>query len=161
MCYLLRIRWLLPIIGVIMLTGCGPNTSQNVPTTPLPQLSSSNGPITMTVDAPSYQPSETITVTLSNQGSETITFADHHTNCTVFLLQQRVNESWKSIENCYLGRKSIWFTLDAGKQLVVKLAPPEENWSSGLYHVTLDYRTGQASSSLSTLSSIDFQVKTS
>jgi hypothetical protein len=161
MCHLLRICWLFLIVGAVMFIGCGHNTSQNTTPGNMPQLSSSNGPVTMTVNAPSYRASDTIIVTLSNQGSEAISFADHHTNCTVLLLQQRIDGNWKNIENCYLGRRSIWFTLNAGQHLVVKLAPPEGDWLPGLYHVTLNYRTGQASSSFSTLSSINFQVKTS
>ncbi len=161
MCHLFRIRWLLLIVGAVMFTGCGYNSSQNPTTGGKLQLSSSNDPVTMTVNAPSYRARDTIIVTLSNQGSEAISFADHHTNCTVLLLQQQVDGNWKNIENCYLGRRSIWFTLDAGQRLVVKLAPPKGNWLPGLYHVTLNYRPGQASSSFSTLSSVDFQVKTS
>lgn len=161
MYHLLRIRWLLLIVGVVIFTGCGHNTSQNATTASTPQLSSSNGPVTMTVNAASYRASETIIVTLSNQGSEAISFTDHHTNCTVFFLQRQVNGNWKNIENCYLGRRSFGFTLNAGRHLLVKLPPLEGNWLPGLYHVTLYYHTGQAPSSFSTLSSIDFQVKTS
>lgn len=161
MFHLLRMRWLLLVVGVVIFTGCGHGTSQNVTTGSTPQPSSSNGPVTMTVNAPSYRANETIIVTLSNQGSEAISFTDHHTNCTVLLLQQQIDGNWKNSENCYLGRRSIWFILNAGQHLVVKLSPPKGNWLPGLYHVTLDYRTDQASSSFSTLSSINFQVKTS
>jgi len=154
-------RWAPFVFGAMMFIGCGQNTPQNVTTGSSPRLSSSNGPVTITVNALSYRTNETIIITLSNQGSQAISFADHHTNCTVFLLQQQVDEKWKNIENCYLGRRSIWFTLEAGQHLVVKLSHPKGNWLPGFYHATLDYRTGQASSSLSTLSSINFQVKTS
>jgi len=161
MCHLLRIRWLLLVVAVVMFAGCGHNTSSNTTSGSIPQPSLSNGSVTMTVNAPSYQASDTIVVTLNNRRPETISFADHHTDCTVLLLQQRVDGNWKHIENCYLGRRSIWSTLHAGQHLVVKLSPPKGNWLPGLYHVTLNYCIGQASSSFSTLSSVDFQVKTS
>lgn len=177
---LLRSDWLYycagMIVGLIMLNGCGYNGTQNAtnsgsPLTSassarttasgIPQLTSPHGPVTITLNAPSYRVSDSITVTLSNHGDQAIFFVDQHTNCTVLVMQQRVDGNWQSIENCYVGRRSLWSTLNPEQQLQVKLDPPRGKWLPGRYRVTLDYSTGKASYSFSTLSSVDFQVEAS
>ena len=177
---LLRIHWWYycagMIVGLIMLNGCGYNSTQNgtnsgsqltaassARTTAdgIPHLTSSHGPVTITLNAPSYRVSDSITVTLSNQGSRAIFFVDQHTNCTVLVMQQRVDGNWQSIRNCYVGRRSLWSTLNPGHQLQVKLDPPKKGWLPGWYRVNLDYSIGQQSYSFTTLSSVEFQVENS
>jgi hypothetical protein len=95
------------IVGVIIiaaqLSGCGQNgsagggtkttpTPTNVPsptvtTAPLP--TASTGPATLRVGATTYHATDTISVTLSNQSTQTMYFPDHLTNCTVILLQHK------------------------------------------------------------------------
>src|SRR5437868_4587224 len=97
-----RIYQLLIVFGTIaattLLIGCGqsattgttgPNTA-----TPAPTLRATNaatntintGVVTLHIDASSYQPKDTIVITLSNQSNQTIYFPDHLTNCSVILL---------------------------------------------------------------------------
>lgn len=176
---LLRVRWPLFIIGalvaVVVLSGCEYNNPQNTTTsapqftsvhvaggsTGMSQLTSTHGSITMTLNARSYRTNETITVALKNERSQAIFFVDQHTNCTVLFMQQQVDGNWRNIENCYVGRRSMWSTLNPGQQLVVKLDPPRGNWLPGHYRVALDYSIGQASYSFTPLSSVDFQIEAS
>lgn len=158
---LLRVRWPSLItgalLGAITLTSCGYNKIQNAMAS-RPQLTSTDCTVTMTINALSYRPTDTIIVTLNNQGSQAIFFVDQHTNCTVLLMQRQVDGKWQNIENCYVARRSIWSTLDPGQQLQVKLDPPRGNWLPSRYRINLDYSTGQASYSFNTLSSVNFQV---
>lgn len=176
---LLRIHWphffVGAVVGLIMLNSCGYNDSQHATssspqfasghdlgtTTGSPQLISAHGPVTMTINAPSYRANDTITVTLSNQGGQVIFFVDQHTNCTVLLVQQQVGGHWQNIENCYVGRRSFWSTLNPGHQFQVKLDPPKKGWLPGRYRVNLDYSIGQQSYTFTTLSSVEFQVENS
>ena len=161
---LLRVRWPLLItgalLGAVTLTSCEYNEPQNARAS-TPQLTSTDGTVSMTINALSYRPTDTITVTLNNRGSQAIFFVDQHTNCTVLLMQRQVDEKWQNIENCYVARRSIWSTLNPGQQLQVKLNPPRGNWLPGRYRVNLYYSIGQASYSFTTLSSVDFQVEDS
>ncbi len=158
------VRWPLlvtgALLGAVTLTGCGYNETQNAMAS-TSQLTSTDGTVTMTINARSYRPIDTIKVTLNNQGSQAIFFVDQHTNCTVLLIQQQVDGKWQNIENCYVARRSIWSNLNPGQQLQVKLDPPRGNWLSGRYRINLDYSKGQASYSFNTLSSVDFQVENS
>jgi hypothetical protein len=158
----LRVRWPLLIagalLGAVTLSSCGYNEAQNA-TASTPQLTSTDGTVTITINALSYRPSDTIIVTLNNQGSQTIFFVDQHTDCKVLLMQWQVDGKWQNIDNCYVARRSIWSTLGPRQQLQVKLDPPRGNWLPGRYHVNLDYSIGQASYSFTTLSSVDFQVE--
>src|SRR5947209_2313351 len=95
------------LTALILLTGCGPNTTTGVigqttattepsstgATKSPPAATSSSthavktGSVTLHADASFYRTSDSISVTLSNQSNQTIYFPDHLTNCTVILLQ--------------------------------------------------------------------------
>jgi hypothetical protein len=173
----MRIHRLFLIAGVIMiaaqLTGCGQNVSTgggtnatptNVPSptvtnTPLP--TASNGPVTLRVGATTYHPTDTISVTLSNQSTRAIYFPDHLTNCTVILLQHQVNEGWQNINMCKLMTLTSLHKLEAGKSLMVDLTSPSSPWAVGLSRATLRYGTSQTFGGLATtLYSAGFQVVT-
>ena len=174
---MMRIHRVFLIAGVIMitalLTGCGQNGSTgggtnatpaptNVPSptvtnTPLPTASA--GPVTLRVGATTYHPTDTISVTLSNQSTRVISFPDHLTNCTVILLQHQVNGNWQNINVCKLMTLTALHKLEAGRSLTIDLTSPSSPWAVGLYRATLRYGTSQTFGGLATtLSSAEFQV---
>ena len=104
-------------------------------------------------------PVATFDVTLGNRDNQTIYFADHLTNCSVILLQMQVNGKWEDMDNFGLGILSAWHTLDAGKQLTVKLAPlAGVLWPAGLYRAKVRYRPSNNFISLITIYSAGFEV---
>src|SRR4249920_2802972 len=103
---MIRLYRLLLIIGTVMgaalLLSCGTGSAPGA-NEPPPLPTATEGPVTLGVVATSYHTSDTFEVTLSNRDNQTIYFADHLTNCSVFLLQQKVNGNWEDIDNCGLG----------------------------------------------------------
>ncbi len=178
---MMQIHRLFIITGVIMisalLTGCGQNSSTgggtnatptptNVPSpavthTPLP--TATTGPVTLSVGATTYHATDTISVTLSNQGTQAIYFPDHLTNCTVIQLQRQVNGDWQNVNKCLLMTPTRLHKLDAGKSLTVDLVSSSSTvyrpWPVGLYRATLRYSTSQTFSGLTTtIYSAGFQL---
>jgi len=146
----------------ISLVGCGSNATNGTAVLPTVTTASSpptsDGSVTVSVDAPTYRTGDAIAVTLSNQSLQTILFPDHLTYCTVVLLQRQVNESWESINLCKLMIVTRMHSLEAGHSLTVKLVAPPNQWMPGLYRVKLSYGTSQQSSHLITIYSAVFQV---
>jgi len=177
---MLRIYQLLITFGTLtvlaLLAGCGPNTTNgptSLPTTttgPSTTATSDStqavrtGPVTLHADAPFYRTGDTISVTLSNQSSQTIYFPDHLTNCTVILLQrQKVQplageNAQAGINPCRLGIATRIHSLDAGQRLVVRLVAPFNGWLTGFYRATLSYRTSLNAGPSTTIYSAAFTV---
>jgi hypothetical protein len=177
---MLRIYQLLITFGTItvlvLLAGCGPNTSTgatSLPTTTIgPSTTATSastqavrtGPVTLHTDAPFYRTGDTISVILSNQSSQTIYFPDHLTNCTVILLQRQkvqplAGENGQAgINPCRLGIATRIHSLDAGQRLVVRLVAPFNGWLTGFYRATLSYRTPLNAGPSTTIYSAAFTV---
>lgn len=177
---MLRIYQLLITFGTItvlaLLAGCGPNTTNG--TTSLPTTTTGpsttatsdstqavrTGPVTLHTDAPFYRTGDTISVTLSNQSSQTIYFPDHLTNCTIILLQRQkvqplAGENGQAgINPCRLGIATRIHSLDAGQRLVVRLVAPFNGWLTGIYRATLSYRTSLNAGPSTTIYSAAFTV---
>lgn len=161
---------------LILLAGCGTALSTNpsgLSPTPAAQFSPTpsaaatpggNGHVTLHTDALLYQPGATITVTLSNGSTHSISFPDHLTNCTVILLQRTkaqpkaANEGVDIINPCRLASPTRLHTLGPGQQLIVPLAAPKGGWPPGRYLATLGYRLSLESGLAMTISSPAFVV---
>lgn len=182
---MLHIQRLPIIFGVIaalaLLAGCGPYSftgTHALPTAttkpspivrPKPSATAtrgvthtvSNGSVRLLIDARVHQPGDTIFVTLSNQGSTTIYFPDHLTNCTVILLQ-RLDPLPQAVNLCKVMTQTRTHSLGAGQSLTVKLvAPPFQGWMPGFYLAKLSYRTPPLISharEVTSISSEQFQV---
>ncbi len=137
-------------------TGTGTAVSPTVMTEP--SHPAETGFVTLRTDALSYRSSDTISVTVSNQRSQTIHFLDHRTNCTVVLLQRNVNGSWESLNLCKLMIVTRVHTLEPGQSLLVKLIAPANQWLPGLYRINLSYEASQDSSYMITIYSAVFHV---
>lgn len=150
------------IIALALLAGCEPNSTNGSPLgfepTPTATTKSSlAASVTLRVGAKSYQTSDTISVTLSNQSTQTIYFPDHLTNCTVILLQrQQVDGNWQSVNPCKLATPTRLHSLDPGKSLEVKLL--SKQWLPSPYRATLSYHTPLSSTLLNTIYSEEFRV---
>jgi hypothetical protein len=177
---MLRIYQLFITFGTLtilaLLAGCGPNTSDGATSLPTTTTGPSTtatrastqavrtGPVTLHADAPFYRTGDTISVTLSNQSSQTIYFPDHLTNCTVILLQRQkvqplAGENGQAgINPCRLGIATRIHSLDAGQRLVVRLVAPFNGWLTGLYRATLSYRMSLNAGPATTTYSAAFTV---
>jgi hypothetical protein len=162
------------IVAMILLTGCGQlansSTSNLFKATPTPSLGATStptrtanpGPVTLEVDAPSYQSDDTITITLYNRGNQTIYFPDHLTNCSVMLLMRlkvqplTSDNGQAAIEPCRTQIVTRIHSLAAGQNLVVRLIAPNNGWLPGIYRVTLIYYTTLKIST--TINSVAFTV---
>ena len=139
-------------------TGSGTNATPAPTNTPFP--TATTGPVTLRVGAMSYHPTETISVTLSNQSTQAISFLDHLTNCTVIQLQRQVHGNWENVHACLLLTPTRLHRLDASKRLPVALvSSAARRWAVGLYHATLRYSTTQTfGGPTTTIDSAGFQV---
>ena len=127
------------IVILLLVSGCGSNAGNGAASpSPTPPADS----VWLHVGATSYQQENTITVTIRNQSKQTISFADHQTNCTALLLEQQHATSWKSLAPCKLMTKTRLLSLKAGETLEVTLHAPG-HWPAGLYRARLDYQMGQ------------------
>jgi hypothetical protein len=88
-----------------------------------------------------YQATGTIQVTITNQSTQTISFADHRTNCTVIQLERQVANSWEAVAPCQRMIATRLHTLHAGQAMEVTLTAPD-HWPGGLYRARLDYLLG-------------------
>ena len=94
--------------------------------------------VKLTLDGASYQVGDPISVTLSNQSTQAIDFPDHLTECSVIQLQCQENGNWNEVNSCFKGIPTRTITLEAGRDLTVKLV--SSSASAGLYRAALTYR---------------------
>jgi hypothetical protein len=79
---------LLMAMAVPMLAGCG----ASIPASALPTATS--GSVRLQAGASTYHSGDTIVVTITNQGANTIYIYDHGTDCGLVGLQRLVNNQW-------------------------------------------------------------------
>ncbi|MBA2395066.1 MAG: hypothetical protein H0V70_20240 [Ktedonobacteraceae bacterium] len=135
-------RWLSAgMLFVFLLVFCGQHMRSDAagPTgsafsSALPVRSS----VTVQVGRAHYHPGNTMHLTIKNQSTTTISFADHQTNCTVLLLERRVANSWEPVAPCQLKIMTHLSSLPAGAFFPVVLSP-SDHWLTGQYRATLEY----------------------
>jgi hypothetical protein len=125
------------IVILFLLVGCGYNAGNNASPTSQPPT----GSVTLQVGATRYQVGSEVSVTIKNLSKQTISFADHQTNCTVLLLERQVADSWEPVASCKSMIMTRIHSLKAGASLEVKLTPSGQ-WPTGQYRATLNYRAG-------------------
>ncbi|HEU5373826.1 MAG TPA: hypothetical protein VFV38_00150 [Ktedonobacteraceae bacterium] len=157
----MRLSSLLSLLtALLMLTGCGSRSTSG----PAPTPSPGRGSVTLHIDAPSYRVRDPISVTVDNQSTQTISFPDHLTNCTVIQLQrQRVQPADSDggqggISPCLLDSPTRMHQLGPGQRLLVKLTAPQGGWPPGLYRAMLSYHAPLPTSPATTCSSPSFTV---
>ena len=145
--------FLLVLIGVsAFLAGCGrPAGSPSADATPSgtpgagDQLVS--GQVTLALDKQTYQPGDTIVVTINNGLSQTISTTDHQTNCTLVTAEYLAGSQWQAVGACRLMTPTRIVPLPANSSTVQQLVVPESSsdgssWPAGTYRVTLVYSGG-------------------
>lgn len=178
-----RIQQLLVTVSMLLAlaicAGCGSNLptgaiGAGTPTTPaigtppsptaIPTRGGTTGPITLRTTAAFYQAGDTIIVNVNNRSSQTISFPDHLTDCTVILLQREKVQPQASgtgqdgINPCALAIATRIHSLGPGASLAVKLVAPTNGWLVGLYHATLSYRTSPTAGAPVTITSNVFTI---
>ena len=121
---------------MLLLIGCGSNAGSGA--TPVPTGMTPTPAVTLQVGAASYQPGSSISVTIKNQSTQAIYFADHRTNCTVLLLERQVASAWEPVAPCKLMIMTRLHSLKAGEPLEVKIVTSDQ-WPTGSYRARLDY----------------------
>lgn len=101
----------------------------------------SSGRVSVHISASAYRINETITVTVNNATAQTISFADHQSNCSIVLLQRQVGSSWESVGICKLMTLTRFLSMGAGKSSTVSLRPLGA-WQTGNYRVAFTYSLG-------------------
>lgn len=109
-------------------------------TSPIPN--SHSGSVTVQISALHYHTQDTIGVTISNGTSQTISFADHQSNCTMVLLQHQNAANWDSVNLCKLMTLTRFLSLKAGQSTTVTLHASETAWQTGTYRVAFSYNAG-------------------
>jgi len=105
---------------------------------------------------------DTISITLSNRTNQTLLFTDHLTECTVILLQWipqgMGSEQWQAVAPCRRAITTRWHMLAPGKDLMVALSAPGNQWMSGHYRALLTYALSGTRTTHRTVFSSSFQV---
>jgi hypothetical protein len=171
------------ILGVLVTVGvaaCG-NAGQSTQAS----QSAQDPPVTATALAPTYSPSDTIDILITNTSGETIYFADRQTNCTIILLKVQpvivvegtpgkaasatatAAATPQPVLNCAAYTTPTLYSLQpAGSQSTgkpttgttdVKLPPENGFWQAGTYVATLTYTTAPGDMP-TPVSSLPFQV---
>ncbi len=132
----------LGLMVMFLLVWCGsPTDSNGTGSQPGPSAQPPTSSVNLQVGATHYQADGTILVTIKNQSNETITFADHQTNCSVLLLERQIAGTWKPVSPCLLKTSTRLHSLAAGKTLEIKLTASQQ-WPTGYYQARLDYWAG-------------------
>lgn len=130
---------------LFLLAGCGHNTGNgSPPSAASPTVPPSPGSVVLQVGAASYRAGDSIRVTILNQSQQTISFADHQTNCSVLLMEHQVGSSWEPVAPCKLMIATRLHSLQAGAKFDANLTPSFQ-WPTGTYRARLDYHVQNAS----------------
>ena len=160
-------RWFLTffttmIIVAIIVSGCGSHdlgkkssNASYTTTTSTPEQKM----VTITVPNSKQALGKTISVVLTNRGTETILIPNGQTNCTIVLLELSTNGGWQAIDKCVLETHSVKQSLKSGEHLTVQLTPQGTPWSAGPYRAVIQYSYEQnPSKGLLSLVSSEFEI---
>ncbi|MGH2478982.1 MAG: hypothetical protein ACRDHW_04935 [Ktedonobacteraceae bacterium] len=166
----MRMNVFLPLLclGLVLLAGCGYNgnattsTGNSATATSVPRVTpatsptatvmptgthaSGSGGVSVHLSASGYHAHDTIVVTITNGTSQTISFADHQSNCTIVLLQRQNATTWEPVSLCKLMILTRILSMDAGKSQTVSLHAPASGWQTGMYRVSFSYNGGASAS---------------
>ena len=159
------------LTALVLLAGCGTNGTSGVTgppatTTIAPSSTSTvrTGSVALRLNPLVYRANDTISVTVSNQSNQAISFSDHLTNCTVILLlRQKVQpqasgSGQDGINPCKSEITTRIHSLGPGQHFVVQLIAPSNGWPLGVYRATLSYRVSLLAGPFTTISSTAFTV---
>lgn len=101
--------------------------------------------VTVKTNRTSYNPADTITVTIANNLSVPIFALDTKAGCSVLGLQMIVNGQWQNstVAGCPLGRHAVAVQINPGQQLSATIKGNNGLFPYGTYRFTLSYSTAQ------------------
>ena len=120
---------------VAVLASCAPG--QLGAAGPLPTATA--GVVTLRTDAVVYHPGDTITVTISNRGDQSIDYPDMRSACSDLILEQQMGDAWHYMYECKSLRHGSFLTLDPGQVSTVKFGLHSSGTPAGIYRFTLQY----------------------
>ena len=128
--------------------GSPPTSTPSLATSP--SISTSSSSVTLFVDASAARSSRLILVTVDNEGTSSIQFPDHLSNCSTVLLERQVGTSWQPVSICHLMTPTRMVTLAPGQRLTIHLVDALESpqWQPGRYQISLTYQSSQQSRTL-------------
>lgn len=120
-------------------TGPPPGADQtyqvyNLQGTAQSQTTTTTGGLVISTDSDTYNIGDTIIVTLTNQGSQSITVYDHLTNCSVIQLQRQEDGTWKDVYPCNRLIATFPHDVEPGQSLAVEF--DSSSYDPGLYRAT-------------------------
>lgn len=115
-----------------------------VPVTTLPPAVTVDQ-VQVVVEEGSYEPSSTIFVWAGNGLSQCIYTTDHHSDCSIVVLERQVNGNWQPQANCLRATPTQIVALSPMQAAFVQLPPAAGGtqpgvWPVGTYRVTFSYR---------------------
>jgi hypothetical protein len=120
---------------------------------------STSGPVRISTDHTSYQPTDTIQVTVTNQLSKSIFAYDTRASCSILGLDMQVNGRWQgaSVARCPLGRMARWVEIPVGKPYTATIQAgglSNVSFPPGTYRLSLSYSMSPTPTGLSGLTTI-------
>lgn len=144
---------------LVLLAACGNTNSSGTKT---------GGPVSIATDHSTYQPTNSIQVTVTNTLTTPIYALDTAASCSILDLQVQINGAWSyaNAAPCPLGRRAMTVKIDAGKPYSATISAgmpgsQQGSFPAGTYRLVLKYSTsaeGISSSSTTTLYSETFNV---
>lgn len=125
----------------------GSGAARVVPVTTLPP-GVTVGQVRVVVENGSYAPDSTIFAWAGNGLSQCIYAADHHSGCSIIVLERQVDSGWQPQADCQLATPARTLALPPMQADFVRLAPPATGaqpgiWQAGTYRVAFSYHLRQ------------------
>lgn len=127
----------------------GSGAARVVPVTTLPP-GVTVGQVRVVVENGSYAPDSTIFAWAGNGLSQCIYAADHHSGCSIIVLERQVDGAWQPQANCQTATPARAIVLPPMQADFIRLSPPAAGaqpgvWQTGTYRVAFTYRLDEAS----------------
>ena len=114
-----------------------------VPVTTLPP-GVTVGQVRVVVESGSYAPDSTIFAWAGNGLSQCIATTDHHSDCSIVVLERQVGGVWQTQADCQTATPSRTVALESMQAAFIRLTPPAAGaqpgaWPTGTYRVAFTY----------------------
>jgi hypothetical protein len=147
------------IVALVLFAGCGVTTSQTPggdTSSALPTATA--GSVTIATNAHQYTAGATLTVTINNNGNQSIYAADHQSNCTVVQIQRMTGSTWSEVHKCAVLTATVMHEFGAHQSATVRLVGSPEAWPKGTYRAVFSHGATRDSAPAETAYSAAFQV---
>lgn len=106
------------------------------------------GQVRVVVESGAYDRGSTIFAWAGNGLGQCIYATDHHSDCSIIVLERQVDSGWQPQADCQLATPTRTLALPPMQADFVRLAPPATGaqpgiWQAGTYRVAFSYHLGQ------------------